>query len=254
MILGALQPGDIPVLVLAVTGLVPLYVIARREVQGRPVLVPVRRPFRLGFGGLPLLWGGALFVLYALGGQLVISESLGVVGDAMGIVAALGGSLLVWWLARRMVLRPGGPGLRRAAQGLFHVWAALPFVFGSFLLLQLLGLPEKQQQVILIEERAEGWQALAIFAVVVAPVAEEVCFRGLLYPTLRQRLGARPALYLTSLCFAVIHWPMTTWMPLAFLAVFLAYLVEATGSLVPAVVAHAAFNALAVAQLLVFGG
>ena len=48
-----------------------------------------------------------------------------------------------------------------------------------------------------------------------------------------------------------MHWePPQVWAPLAVFGVFLAYLVEVTGSLAAPIAAHVAFNALTVGQLL----
>jgi len=67
---------------------------------------------------------------------------------------------------------------------------------------------------------AEAW-ALSIFGVTMAPLMEELFFRGFLYPVLRRRLGLPFAVILTSAGFGLIHAPQLgrAWGPV--LVVFL---------------------------------
>ena len=90
-----------------------------------------------------------------------------------------------------------------------------------------------------------------ITTVVLAPVFEELIFRGLLYGSLRTRLGVAPALLLSAAVFALAH----GYSPVGFASVFLsgalwAWSYERTGSLLPAIGAHVANNAAVSATLL----
>ena len=84
-----------------------------------------------------------------------------------------------------------------------------------------------------------------------APIAEELFFRGMLFSGLRNRLSAWPAALLAGLIFGSIHAPsgLTTVVPLAALGVMFCWLYERTGSLWPPVIAHAINNSLALALL-----
>jgi len=58
------------------------------------------------------------------------------------------------------------------------------------------------------KESAWIGNSLMIFSIViVAPVTEEIFFRGFMYPGFRKTWGALPAVFLTSFLFAVVHWP-----------------------------------------------
>ena len=46
---------------------------------------------------------------------------------------------------------------------------------------------------------------MSIFAVTLAPLMEELFFRGFLYPVLARRLGVGSGIFLTSAAFAVLH-------------------------------------------------
>jgi hypothetical protein len=53
---------------------------------------------------------------------------------------------------------------------------------------------------------AEAW-SLTIFGVTLAPLIEELFFRGFLYPVLARRLGVVLAIILTAAGFGLIHGP-----------------------------------------------
>ena len=90
-----------------------------------------------------------------------------------------------------------------------------------------------------------NWRLMAIFAtVIVAPLAEELFFRGLLQSALRSYIG-KPwiSILISSALFMAVHGPMYQDMPSLFvLAVGLGYLYERTGRLLAPMVAHAVFN------------
>lgn len=80
---------------------------------------------------------------------------------------------------------------------------------------------------------------------VVAPVAEEVFFRGYLQAGLRSRWGARWALVISSLLFALVHLSPATLPPLFVMGLLLGYLYERTDSIWPSIILHALNNSMA---------
>jgi uncharacterized protein len=87
--------------------------------------------------------------------------------------------------------------------------------------------------------------------IVFAPVLEEIVFRGLLYGTLRRRLGWPAAAVLTAAVFAAAHGYGVA----GFGSVFASGLMwsvayEKTGSLLPGMAAHAANNVSAACAVL----
>lgn len=93
--------------------------------------------------------------------------------------------------------------------------------------------------------------ASAILVVAVAPLAEELFFRGFFYRALRNRLSVPAAVTAVSLLFGAIHYtgPRTlALLPmLALLSALFCLLYERTGSLWPAVALHTVNNAVAFA-------
>lgn len=84
---------------------------------------------------------------------------------------------------------------------------------------------------------------------VLAPISEELFFRGFVFSGLRSRFSFLPAAVIAGLVFGSIHAPtgITTVVPLTALGVALCWLYEKTGSLWPCVVAHAINNGIALA-------
>jgi len=82
-----------------------------------------------------------------------------------------------------------------------------------------------------------------VFTILLAPIAEEALFRGILYPAIKQAGHPRWALWGTSVVFGILHFNMATLAPLVFLAVVLAFLYESTDSLLTPIATHSMFNA-----------
>jgi membrane protease YdiL (CAAX protease family) len=89
-----------------------------------------------------------------------------------------------------------------------------------------------------------GRITLGVTAILLAPLAEEILFRGILYPAVKQAGFPRFALWGTTLLFAAVHMNMVTFAPLAVLALVLTALYERTNNLLASITAHALFNAL----------
>ena len=93
---------------------------------------------------------------------------------------------------------------------------------------------------------AEAW-ALGILSVTLAPLMEELFFRGFLYPVLARRLGLPVAVFITALGFALLHGAqlMFAWGPV--LVIFLVGLVltmvrARKNSVAASLLIHMAYN------------
>jgi membrane protease YdiL (CAAX protease family) len=83
---------------------------------------------------------------------------------------------------------------------------------------------------------------LAVFAVVLAPVAEEFFFRGLLFSTAKQFGWPKLGWFGVSFLFALMHVNAPTFVPLFALALVLTWLCEKTNGLLAPIIAHSLFN------------
>jgi membrane protease YdiL (CAAX protease family) len=93
----------------------------------------------------------------------------------------------------------------------------------------------------------------AFMAVVVAPIAEELFFRGVLYRFLKAKTGLIPALLLSAVLFALVHYSLHAFVGLVVLGVLLAVLYEKTADLRVSILFHAAFNMTSLAVLMLVG-
>jgi len=105
--------------------------------------------------------------------------------------------------------------------------------------------PEAQLAVSLLTDTKFWWMRVYLggFAVILAPVAEEFIFRGMLYPFIKQCGYPRLAWVGVSFAFALVHYDIATFVPLFVLALALTWLYERTDNLLAPVTAHALFNA-----------
>jgi hypothetical protein len=109
-----------------------------------------------------------------------------------------------------------------------------------------LGHPPEDQTAVMLLLNAQSWLervCLALSAVVLAPVAEEFIFRGMLYPFVKQLGFPRLALVGVSALFALIHFDKAVFVPLFVLALALTWLYEKTDCLFASIAVHALFNA-----------
>ena len=131
-----------------------------------------------------------------------------------------------------------------------YVWGTLA-VLGVFLAslvydlaLRAFGVRFEQRLVQAASEMRGPWHwvGLLILGGLVIPVAEEVVFRGCLYPALRRRMTAGRAMTYSALVFAAIHMEPGALAPIFLMGVILAWFRERTGSLVAPIYVHALNN------------
>ncbi len=98
--------------------------------------------------------------------------------------------------------------------------------------------------------RNRDWTVIwhtCIAAAIIAPISEEILFRGYLYQALKRFIGPIPSAILGAVLFAAIH-PTAAGLPgLTLLALALTIAFEWSGSLLVPIVMHALFNSLSLA-------
>ena len=112
--------------------------------------------------------------------------------------------------------------------------------------------PFQNPQIYALAPMGFSWTGLLIMTVmagVVAPLAEEIAFRGLLYPWLRDRWGVPAAAAASGLCFAALHGVVILIPALTVIGIVLAVLYQRSGSLWTAVIAHGVFNTVMILGL-----
>ncbi|MBW8864549.1 MAG: CPBP family intramembrane metalloprotease [Verrucomicrobia bacterium] len=129
--------------------------------------------------------------------------------------------------------------------------AAFPVMFGlkivSVIALHNIGWSvDDQRAVEMFSSVKSGWLRvyLGFFAVVIAPVAEEFIFRGILYSTAKKLGWPTFGWVGVSLLFAIVHFNAPIFLPLLVLALALTWLYEKTEGLFAPIMAHGLFNAV----------
>src|SRR3954454_25151929 len=144
----------------------------------------------------------------------------------------------------------------RATRGL--AYAALAF-FGFFLFLvlwqQLLDITQQDDlaQELGARDSTANLVSVALLVCVLAPIAEELFFRGFMFGALQRPIGWIGAAVVTGIVFGLIHAGGTDavfLVPLAVLGFLLCWLYRRTGSLLPGMAVHAFNNALALGSTL----
>ncbi|MEM7126854.1 MAG: type II CAAX endopeptidase family protein [Chloroflexota bacterium] len=90
---------------------------------------------------------------------------------------------------------------------------------------------------------------LLVAIAIIAPIAEELLFRGMLYPLLRKRLSVWPAIVLNAALFSVVHF-IPVLMPVLFVVgLMLAWVREQSNSIIPSIILHIMQNGLATVSI-----
>lgn len=90
----------------------------------------------------------------------------------------------------------------------------------------------------------------AFVTAIVAPITEEIFFRGFLFKGFREKYGWVNALMFSSIIFALFHGQIATLIPTFLLGALFAYMVQRTESIYPGMILHFAVNAMGALVLL----
>lgn len=101
-----------------------------------------------------------------------------------------------------------------------------------------------QQVVLVLQGELPAWRRIyyGFAAVILAPVVEEMLFRGILVPFFRDRGWRRAAIWGTAVLFGLSHFNKISFIPLTLFGALLAWLYIRTGNLLVPVATHCLFN------------
>ncbi len=218
--------------------------------QNFRIPAPPTVPWTAGDVGWGLLMSLGLILLLALVSEFVrrldnpIDPSLVVVfGTALLLIP-------VWYFTiHKYGASWGDLGLRRFRPtavgmgcGLMLLFFLANMVYGAILALFDLQIQPD------IERLFEGSSlpGLLFFGgVIVAPLVEEIVFRGFVFPGLSRRWDWRVGLVGSAFLFALAHIILTSILPIFILGVIFAFLYQLSGSIWPAILMHMLTNSLA---------
>ena len=124
--------------------------------------------------------------------------------------------------------------------------AFLPVIFiMSFLCKIMLFEYEEQKLVVEIKKNFNNNLFFNCFLIIiVAPIIEEIVFRGLFYKTLKNFIPFVQASIISSLIFAIIHENILSLTILFLLSLYLTWIYERTNSILYSILTHSIFNFL----------
>lgn len=214
----------------------------------------------LGESILELLWEapGPPADARLLAGMLIQETSLGALA-ALSVTAGYGAPLeRIGWHRRGLPVQVA-LGLAVAALLVFINVAGdqlSTLLLGLFLpqtdIARLLALENRMTGLIFTASSGPRLLAAVVLVDLLAPVAEEIFFRGFAITVLAQNYGHQRAIWGSALLFAAVHLYVIHFLPIFIIGLVLAWLFWRTRSLAACITAHAALN-LAVSVLLIRG-
>lgn len=144
-------------------------------------------------------------------------------------------------------------------QGIIKYLVTLPIIFLAGFVINLIsnycGMNPEMQDVVqwVLEERSLFVLiSLIFFGIIIAPLIEEIIFRGFLQSALKNYFGGRYAILISASLFAAVHMDLFAFFQILILGILLGYLYEKTQTLVASVVIHILHNSLTLVFLLYF--
>ena len=122
----------------------------------------------------------------------------------------------------------------------------LPIIFVISFLCKLI-LFEYEEQKMVLEIKKNFYNNLFInflLIIIVAPIIEEIVFRGLFYKTLKKFVPFIQASIISSLIFAIIHENILSFTILFLFSLYLTWIYERTNSILYPILTHSIFNFL----------
>lgn len=138
------------------------------------------------------------------------------------------------------------------------IWIATLIWSGALTLMEQAGLIDEfapQELVTLFQDGGDftAMVLLVAMAIIVAPIVEEIIFRGCIYRFLKSKTTMLGAQFTSGAIFAVMHGNLLSFVPLVIVGVLLARVYEKTGNLTVAIWFHAFFNAFSLGMLFITG-
>jgi membrane protease YdiL (CAAX protease family) len=189
--------------------------------------------------------------------------------EAISVIIPCLTSLILMWAAikflhgvNREILQETRPFISTLKSAIYNLGLTLPvfwgtnFLWGAFLqLIHSLGIPVdfSPQDIIQSFYHPGGPFVMLIrivTAVAIAPILEEIIFRGFIYRALKGRVSKFVATGFTSFIFALVHWNLLAFAELFMFSICLIQVYEHSADIREPMLMHALFNAITITGLL----
>lgn len=203
-----------------------------------------------------VIWLATTIVIGALAGERLKEPSQGLLLLFVPSLV-LGGSTLLWVRASseggvKQLMGTRHPSIRDVGAGLIYgIVGAVVLTFGFGLALRMLfdvlglRIPPVQQDLRQLASGSSAPFAIVVIALV-APIAEELFFRGMLFQAFERWLGVWPSAALSAAVFGAVHGEWFVFVITFLFGIYLALIFRRRGTIVTPIVAHMLFNGLGV--------
>jgi uncharacterized protein len=166
---------------------------------------------------------------------------------------------VVWFFAvywRRSGLRDLGFRYYSIARTIWYTFLSLILIFlVSFIyviiLQKVFGIDAPGSKIDeLVRSGNVSGNILIVVTAVIAPLCEEVYFRGFLYPAFRKSFGVVIGIFLSSIVFAAAHLDLFSFFPIMVIGWILAFMYEKTKSIFTVIFLHSIYNLILILILL----
>lgn len=247
-----------------------IWLIQRFQKKERPAHRPLR-PWSIGWINFGIFICSIVCLMVVL--QLLISilcgpllersdDTPGAWSMALGALTLQGAFLLAYCIGRKrfpmlfrgnlssrplFLLRALGCALPKFIRYMLLIGVVTYAWMALLELLVSLGVLDEfaPQQAVLIFSAGESPLALtvlALFAIILAPIAEEIVFRGCIYRFLKSKLPTGFAIFASGAFFACVHGNILALAPLTLVGCLLAYIYEKERNILVPICFHALFN------------
>jgi len=145
----------------------------------------------------------------------------------------------------------GRDWIKKSARGIAAYLCFIPIMILllaiGVVLCNMFGITPESHPIVDILKKKQPWYFLTyiiLVAVFVAPVFEEVLFRGIFYQIFKKRFGLPVGVILSSILFSAMHFNVAQFLPIVGLGALMCFVYESTASLVPSIVIHIANNGI----------
>jgi membrane protease YdiL (CAAX protease family) len=210
------------------------------EVRTEPAAPPVDRAHELRVVGL--LYGLLLLTSFVFGIFYLVEPA----GDFQTWATLVHAAVILCFAARysHEILALLRPTFDQHAGKMLAIAAAVQFVLlgAVFYLLEKTGIPFERITDEMKRHDYTLWQLLVLYSLAPA-LYEEIAFRGIIFERLRRVLGERESWLVQAALFSVLHLSPVIFPTHFAMGLIFGWLRVRTGSLIPGMILHAAWNA-----------
>ncbi len=190
--------------------------------------------------------------------QIATKDPTGIFLQILGLIPAHILTVAAAWLVITRMRKDSFTEALGWKSGGVRWWHYIAIVFGFFIIIAVVGqyIPMVEDELSRIASSSQAAMiAIAVMAVVTAPITEEVIYRGALYSAFQRRVGPFLSIIIVTLLFTSVHIPQYAENPskiilIASLSLVLTLLRASSGNLLPAIILHTLFNSISAIQML----